>query len=171
MEGILFEPMNVCGVPYTAHDSTSIILIWSKNNIVIMAMFQLLDVMTSYCFAQQQQAWLTVNVALLWSWISVFVSALQHSFTPGNQVILVPPISTYRYLVPLSHVPTKDTCPRKVGQRLGIPLIGGWGYPWALFHTSISVCSGPLLSWNKPPQAKMMCRYRHSGEGGGGQGA
>lgn len=65
----------------------------------------------------------------------------------------------------------KDTYPRKVGQRLGIPLIGGWGYPWAVFHTSISVCSGPLLSRSKPPpQAKMMSRYRHSGEGGGGLG-
>lgn len=56
----------------------------------------------------------------------------------------------------------KDTCSRKVGQRLGMPLMGGWGYPWALFHTSISVYSGPLLSRSKPPQAKMMSRYRHT---------
>lgn len=65
----------------------------------------------------------------------------------------------------------KDGCPCKVGQRLGIPLTVGWSYRWELCHTSLSVCRGPLLSWSKPPQAKLMSRYRHTLRRKGGQGA
>lgn len=89
----------------------------------------------------------------------ICVSAPQRSFTPGD-------FCTSNIHSPITHsCQVGLKCPLKVGQRLGIPLMGRVSVGIISHIYSISVCSGPLLSWSKPPQAKMMSRYRHTHSG------
>lgn len=82
--------------------------------------------------------------------IRLFVSALQHNVATSNQVILLPQNIHF----PMTHscqlglqcclCQLKDTCPRKVGQRLGIPLMAGVGL-------SVGIISHIYICMQWPP--------------------